>query len=146
MTGRWSIHPPVFAEIEFEVDVKKRKARLAVEGYIEQRGEPIINPVTGKEFRGRIDLPGGRISAGTLGFAAPRVAAWTVLRGVLLDADAFAFRWRSDEPVVGRRDCHGCSYRKGFAERGVICANGRDYRGRGRHIDRLPVVVDRGEK
>lgn len=53
------VHEPVFADIAFEVDVEKRQARLSVPGYIEQRGEPIVNPVTGKEFRGRIDLPKG---------------------------------------------------------------------------------------
>lgn len=53
------VHPPVFADIEFEVDVDNRRARLVVPGYIEQRGEPIVNPVTGAQFRGRIDLPNG---------------------------------------------------------------------------------------
>ena len=52
-------YDPVFADIEFEVDVARRRARLRVEGYIDQRGEPIVNPVTGAEFRGRIDLPNG---------------------------------------------------------------------------------------
>ena len=52
-------YEPVFAEIDFEVDVEKRHARLVVDGYIDQRGEPIVNPVTGQEFRGRIDLPNG---------------------------------------------------------------------------------------
>jgi hypothetical protein len=50
---------PVFADIDFEVDVDKRRARLKVDGYIEQRGEPILNPVTGAETRARIDLPNG---------------------------------------------------------------------------------------
>jgi len=53
------VFDPVFAPIEFEVDVGKRRARLKVDGYIDQRGEPIVNPVTGAEFRGRIDLPNG---------------------------------------------------------------------------------------
>jgi hypothetical protein len=52
-------YDPVFADIDFDVDVEKRRARLFVEGYIDQRGEPIVNPVTGAEFRGRIDLPNG---------------------------------------------------------------------------------------
>jgi len=30
-----------------------------VPGVIEARGEPILNPVTKQEFRGRIELPGG---------------------------------------------------------------------------------------
>jgi hypothetical protein len=54
-----TLHDPVFADIDFEVDVGKRSARLKVDGYIDQRGEPILNPVTGAEFRGRIDLPSG---------------------------------------------------------------------------------------
>ena len=52
-------YDPVIADIDFEVDVPKRRARLKVEGYIDQRGEPIVNPVTGKEHRVRIDLPEG---------------------------------------------------------------------------------------
>jgi hypothetical protein len=53
------LHEPVFANVEFEVDVDQRRARLKVDGLIETRGEPIVNPVTGAEFRGRIDLPNG---------------------------------------------------------------------------------------
>jgi len=53
------IHPPVFADIELQVDVDGRRARMTVPGYIEQRGEPILNPVTGAESRARIDLPNG---------------------------------------------------------------------------------------
>ena len=49
----------MFADIDFEVDIDKRRAQLKVPGYIEQRGEPIVNPVTGAEYRGRIDLPDG---------------------------------------------------------------------------------------
>lgn len=52
-------YPPVFADIEFEVDVEKRRSRLKVDGYIEQRGEPIVNAVTGRESRARIDIVGG---------------------------------------------------------------------------------------
>ena len=50
---------PIFADIDFEVDVDQRRARLQVDGLIETRGEPIVNPVTGAEYRGRIDLPNG---------------------------------------------------------------------------------------
>ena len=52
-----TVHPPVFADIEMDVDVDKRRASMKVPGYIEQRGEPIVNPVSGAEYRGRIDLP-----------------------------------------------------------------------------------------
>jgi hypothetical protein len=53
------VHEPIFSKIEFEVDIAKRRARLVVPGVIETRGEPILNPVTGKEHRVRIDMVGG---------------------------------------------------------------------------------------
>ena len=53
------VHDPIFASIDFQVDVDARKARLLVPGMIETRGEPIRNPVTGAEHRARIDLPNG---------------------------------------------------------------------------------------
>jgi hypothetical protein len=53
------MHDPVFADIKFELDIDRRRARLEVPGYIEQRGEPIRNPVTGAEHRIRIDLVDG---------------------------------------------------------------------------------------
>jgi hypothetical protein len=52
-------HDPVFADIDFAVDIDKRRAHLKVAGYIEQRGEPILNPVTGNEHRIRIEPVGG---------------------------------------------------------------------------------------
>src|SRR5688572_23330173 len=51
------VHDPVFAKIEFTVDVDGRKARITVPGLIEGRGEPIVNPVTGQAHRARINLP-----------------------------------------------------------------------------------------
>ncbi|HET9862574.1 MAG TPA: DUF1326 domain-containing protein [Steroidobacteraceae bacterium] len=53
------VHEPVFADIDFQVDIDQRRARLNVPGYIEQRGEPIVNPVTGAEHRIRIEPVGG---------------------------------------------------------------------------------------
>jgi len=53
------LHPPMFLPIEFQVDVEHRKARLAVPGVTEGRGEPIVNPITGREHRPRIDIVGG---------------------------------------------------------------------------------------
>ena len=53
------VHEPVVADIAFEVDIDKRRAQLKVPGYIEQRGEPILNPVTGQESRARIQIEGG---------------------------------------------------------------------------------------
>jgi hypothetical protein len=52
-------HAPIFSRIDFEVDVDGRKARLVVPGMIETRGEPILNPVTGKTHRARIDMVDG---------------------------------------------------------------------------------------
>ena len=52
-------HEPVFTDIDFEVDVKKRRATLKVADYIDLRGEPIVNAVTGAEFNGAIVLDGG---------------------------------------------------------------------------------------
>lgn len=53
------MHEPVFADIDFTVDVDKRRAKLKVADLVETRGEPIVNPVSGEEYRGRIDLPEG---------------------------------------------------------------------------------------
>lgn len=53
------VFDPVFAAIDFEVDVEGRKGRYTVRGLVESRGEPIKNPVTGAEHRARIDLPHG---------------------------------------------------------------------------------------
>ncbi len=53
------VHDPIFAPVEFTVDVDGRTARLDVGGLIEARGEPIKNPVTGKDHRIRIDMPEG---------------------------------------------------------------------------------------
>ena len=54
-----TMHDPVFAEIDFEVDVGARTARLNVPGWIAARGEPIVNPVTGAAHQARINLPHG---------------------------------------------------------------------------------------
>jgi len=52
-------HEPIFAKINFKVDIDGRKARLVVPDIVEARGEPILNPVTGREHRVRIDMVGG---------------------------------------------------------------------------------------
>jgi len=54
-----TVHEPVFARIELDLDVDGRSARLRVPGWIDARGEPIRNPVTGDEHRARINLPNG---------------------------------------------------------------------------------------
>jgi len=53
------VHEPIFADIDFEIDIDRRRARLIVPGYIDSRGEPILNPVTKAEHRVRIDSPNG---------------------------------------------------------------------------------------
>jgi len=53
------LHDPIFAPIEFQVDIAERKARLVVHGVTEGRGEPILNPVTGEKHRVRIDMVSG---------------------------------------------------------------------------------------
>jgi hypothetical protein len=54
-----TMHPPVFAAIDFEVDVEARKGRMSVPGYVEMVGEPIRNKVSGAESRAQIRLPAG---------------------------------------------------------------------------------------
>jgi hypothetical protein len=53
------MHPPVFTEIDLQVDVDGRRGRLRVADYIEMDGEPIRNKVTGKPSRAQIVLPEG---------------------------------------------------------------------------------------
>ena len=54
-----TVHDPVFAPIELELDVDGRSARLAIPGWIDARGEPIVNPFSGEEHQARINLPHG---------------------------------------------------------------------------------------
>jgi hypothetical protein len=54
-----TMHEPVFAPIDFEVDVEGRRGRLRVDGYVEMIGEPIRNKVTGAESRAQIRLHDG---------------------------------------------------------------------------------------
>ena len=53
------VHEPIFSDIDFEIDIDRRRARMNIPGYIESRGEPILNPVTQAEHRVRIDSPNG---------------------------------------------------------------------------------------
>jgi len=53
------IFNPVFADIDFEIDIERRRARMKVPDYIDLRGEPILNPITGNEHRIRIEPVGG---------------------------------------------------------------------------------------
>ena len=54
-----TMHEPVFAPIDFEVDVEGRRGRLSIPGYVEMTGEPIRNRATGKESRAQIRIPDG---------------------------------------------------------------------------------------
>jgi len=53
------MNPPVFTKIDLELDVDGRKGRIFVKDYIDTKGEPIRNKVTGAESRAQIVLPGG---------------------------------------------------------------------------------------
>jgi len=53
------MHPPVFTDIEIDLDVEGRKARVAIADYIEMTGRPIRNAVSGEESRAQIVLPNG---------------------------------------------------------------------------------------
>lgn len=53
------VHDPVFAPVDLEIDIDGRRARLKVPEWIDARGEPIVNPITGEEHRARINLPEG---------------------------------------------------------------------------------------
>jgi hypothetical protein len=54
-----TVHEPLFAPIEFEVDLGARRARVAIPGVLEATGRPIVSPATGEEHRVRIDIPNG---------------------------------------------------------------------------------------
>lgn len=54
-----TVHDPLYADIQFDVDIEARQADLKVPNLVEMTGEPIRNPVTGAEHRARIELPNG---------------------------------------------------------------------------------------
>ena len=53
------IHDPIFTKIEFDWDIKRRKARIEVPELLRLRSEPIRNPVTDSEHRMITVLPSG---------------------------------------------------------------------------------------
>ncbi len=53
------VFDPIFATIDYDVDVDARRGKVSVEGVFDLTGEPIRNPVSGQEHRARIDLPHG---------------------------------------------------------------------------------------
>jgi hypothetical protein len=54
-----TMHPPVFANIDIEIEVDARRGRAVVPGYIEMTGRPIRNPISGADTRAQIVLPDG---------------------------------------------------------------------------------------
>ena len=53
------VYEPIISDIDFELDVGTRTARARIDGVLEARGAPILNPVTGAEHRVRIEQPEG---------------------------------------------------------------------------------------
>lgn len=53
------VHDAVVAPINLDIDIDGRLARVEVPGWINGRGEPIKNAVTGAESRARVNLPNG---------------------------------------------------------------------------------------
>jgi hypothetical protein len=54
-----TVFEPAFKRIDIAIDVESRRGHIRVDGIVDVTGEPIRNPVTGKEHRPRIDLVGG---------------------------------------------------------------------------------------
>jgi hypothetical protein len=54
-----TVHDPLYADIQFDVDIEARRADLKVPNLVDMGGEPIRNPVTGAAHRARIELPNG---------------------------------------------------------------------------------------
>lgn len=54
-----TVHEPLSAPIDMEVDIDARKAHCKIEGVVEAAGSPLINPFDGNEKRAAITLPGG---------------------------------------------------------------------------------------
>lgn len=50
---------PIFAAIKLEIDVDRRRASVEIPGVGVSRGEPIIDPHSGEEFRAGFTLPNG---------------------------------------------------------------------------------------
>jgi hypothetical protein len=76
-----TVHEPVYAPIEFEVDIERRRARVAIPGLLDATGRPIVSPATGDEHRVRIDIPNGiEFELAEIGSAStkpPARSSWT---------------------------------------------------------------------
>src|SRR5262245_3335274 len=53
------VHESIVADIDVEIDIDGRTAKAEIDGVIEAKGAPILNPVTGAEHRVRIVQPNG---------------------------------------------------------------------------------------
>lgn len=53
------LEEPQFVPIDFEFDLKRRRARMAVRGAFETVTEPVKSPVTGEEHHVQVCLPDG---------------------------------------------------------------------------------------
>src|SRR5712692_7737999 len=54
-----TVHGPYFVKIDWEFDKAKRRARLAIPGFMETTSEPLTVPPTGDEQRVIVRMPGG---------------------------------------------------------------------------------------
>ncbi len=78
-----TLHDPIFAAIDVDIDIAGRMARAKIGDVADMRGAPILNPVTGAEHRVRIEQPDG------FEFAVAEVGrGWSSARGpVAYDLD-----------------------------------------------------------
>jgi hypothetical protein len=53
------VHGPHFVPIDWEFDMKSRRARVSIEGFIETTSEPLSVPATGDEQQVIVNMPGG---------------------------------------------------------------------------------------
>ena len=54
-----TVHDPLFEEIEAEIDIEARIAKVRIAGLIESEGRPIKSPHSGRDHRVRIEQPHG---------------------------------------------------------------------------------------
>ncbi|HZT20676.1 MAG TPA: DUF1326 domain-containing protein [Dongiaceae bacterium] len=54
-----TFHAPIYSEIRIDIDKDARTAQCEAAGVAKGRGQPILNPVTGKEHRVGIVMPNG---------------------------------------------------------------------------------------
>jgi len=80
-----TIGDPIFAKIDFEWDLKERRAQVEISNVVRAYSEPTRNPVTGKEHRLITTHPNGWIFreeenlSGFARIARAKVRSWLVL-------------------------------------------------------------------